>query len=160
MRLSDRGYRIPCSTEDKIPEVVFEIETEFRDEHGDPVYVASALFGKSVHPCKCVPSSGAPCRIPWGGEEHVHHGRYDVLPITDDMEWVPASGGVNPDGRMPVEGGHEGGGRLYHAYAEIDGIKIPGKSGRHLGGANIGHDRREIIVRNSYFVLCWKQVKG
>lgn len=31
-------------------------------------------------------------------------GRYDILPITDDMEWVPAGYGELPKGRRPVEG--------------------------------------------------------
>lgn len=41
-----------------------------------PVYVASALMGDSVHPCKCVPHLDTPCRVPYGGGEHEHRGRY------------------------------------------------------------------------------------
>lgn len=31
-------------------------------------------------------------------------GRYDILPITREMEWVAARDGVIPKGRRPVEG--------------------------------------------------------
>lgn len=31
-------------------------------------------------------------------------GRYDILPVTSDMEWVPAGYGELPKGRRPVEG--------------------------------------------------------
>jgi hypothetical protein len=49
------------------------------------------------------------------------------------MEWVPTSGGRLPQGRRPVEGGYEqNGGQLYHAYANIQGVNVPGKTGEHL----------------------------
>ncbi|KAG9080853.1 hypothetical protein FRC06_006067 [Ceratobasidium sp. 370] len=155
MTKSGSGHRIPCSTQESIPEPVFEIRTEFRDLGGEPVYVASALMGDSVHPCKCVPALEPPCRVPYGGREHEHNGRYDVLPITSDMEWVPAEGGIIPYGRTPVEGGYEGQTPLYHAYVEIHGVKVPGKTGPHLGAANVAFGGQEMIMRN-YYILCWR----
>ncbi|KAG9091417.1 hypothetical protein FRC07_011858 [Ceratobasidium sp. 392] len=154
---SGSGHRIPCSTDENIPEAVFETPTEFRDPEGQPVYVASAIMGDSVHPCKCVPNLEPPCRVPYGGEEHAHRGRYDILLVTNEMEWVPAEGGVIPYGRAPIEGGYEGENPLYHAYAEINGAKALGKSGPHLGGANIGFGGQEMAFPNNYFVLCWKE---
>lgn len=60
-------------------------------------------------------------------------GRYDLLPITLDMEWVRTSGKQIPPGRRPVEGGYEeNGGKLYHALGNINGVKVPGKCGEHL----------------------------
>ncbi|KAG8768113.1 hypothetical protein FRC12_005763 [Ceratobasidium sp. 428] len=157
MTLSGSGHRIPCSTQDSIPEFVFETQTEFRDLGGQPVYVASALMDNAVHPCKCVPHLEPPCRVPYGGGEHGHYGRYDILPVTNDMEWVPGEGGVIPYGRTPVEGGYEGEHALYHAYAEVSGVKVPGKAGSHLGGANVAFGGREVAFSNNYFVLCWKE---
>jgi len=153
---SGSGHRIPCSTTEDIPEVVFETLTEFKDLGGQPVYVGSALMENSVHPCKCAPHLAVPCRVPYGGGEHEHHGRYDILPVTRDMEWVPAERGEIPYGRTPVEGGYEGQNPLYHAYALVDGVKVPGKTGPHLSGANIPFGGRELVFTGGYFILCWK----
>ena len=60
--------------------------------------------------------------------------RYDILPITQDHEWVPTSHGRIPEGRRPVDGGfEESGHRLYHAVAVVHGLSVPGKTGEHLG---------------------------
>lgn len=49
------------------------------------------------------------------------------------MELVHTSGGRLPPGKRPVEGGYEEhGAKLYHAVAEIKGVKVPGKTGEHL----------------------------
>jgi hypothetical protein len=63
-----------------------------------------------------------------------HAGRFDLLRFDPDrMEWASASGGTLPTGRKPVDGGFEqGGGRLFHAYATVDGVQVPGKAGEHL----------------------------
>lgn len=75
-----------------------------------------------------------PARVPYGGGEHEHQGRYDLLPFAPDMmEWVRASKGHIPNGRRPVEGGYEeNGAKLYHALAVVDGVCVPGKTGEHL----------------------------
>jgi hypothetical protein len=49
------------------------------------------------------------------------------------MEWIRTGHGHIPEGYRPVEGGYEANGaRLYHAYARIDGVDVPGKTGTHL----------------------------
>jgi len=121
-----------------------------------PVFVGSAIFDDSVHPCKIAPSVRPPCRVPYGGTEREHLGRYDLLPITPDMEWVPTKNGEIPPGRRPVEGGYEStGNKLYHALGNIDGVNVPGKTGTHLAGANIPFGSYEHILRE-YKILCWR----
>jgi Protein of unknown function (DUF3421) len=75
-----------------------------------------------------------PCRVPYGGEERQHQGRYDLLPfIPSVMEWVTTSGGRIPEGRRPIEGGYEeDGSKLYHAAVRIGNVIVPGKTGLHL----------------------------
>ena len=98
-----------------------------------PVFIGSAILDDCVHPCKIIPSVHPPCRIPYGGNELEHHGRYNLLPITPDMEWVATRNGEIPSGRRPVEGGYESNGeKLFHAIGNINGIDVPGKTGRHL----------------------------
>ncbi|KAH9972043.1 hypothetical protein BGW80DRAFT_1206923 [Lactifluus volemus] len=108
------------------------------DSHS-PVFMGSAFMQSSVHPCKIGPHLEPPsaCRVPYGGHEYAHHGRYDLLPfMRDRMEFVPTSHGRIPLGRQPVKGGFEcAGQRLYHAAAVVHGIKIPGKTGIHLAVA-------------------------
>jgi len=72
------------------------------------------------------------------------------------MEWVPTQNGEIPPGRRPVEGGYESNGeKLYHALGNIDGVDVPGKTGKHLGGANIPFASYEHILRE-YKILCWR----
>lgn len=110
----------------------------------------------SVHPCKVAPHLTPVCRVPYGGEEHEHKGRYDILPVTNEMEWVPASRGQVPNGRQPVEGGYESGNKMYHAFATVQGIKTPGKTGGGLGGANIPFGGEEHVFTDGYSILCWR----
>lgn len=49
------------------------------------------------------------------------------------MEWVPTNHGLIPQGRRAVEGGCEATGQhLFHALVNINGVKVPGKTGSHL----------------------------
>jgi hypothetical protein len=91
------------------------------------------------------------------------------------MEWVRTGHGRIPQGRRPVEGGYEqNGAQLYHAYAHIDGVDVPGKTGEHLvstprciatfdwaqtilqGGANIPFGGGEHVVNDGYHILVWR----
>ena len=114
----------------------------FIDADGhSPVFLGSAIFPNAVHPCKVSLGVGpTPCRVPYGGTEYEHEGRYDLLPFAPEtMEWVRTSHGRVPHGRRPVEGGYEDhGAKLYHAAAVINGVKVPGKTGEHLVRASWG----------------------
>lgn len=73
------------------------------------------------------------------------------------MELVRTSRGRIPPGRRPVEGGlEENEARLYHAVATVHGVKVPGKTGSHLGGAIVGFEGEEHVVTDNYEILCWK----
>lgn len=170
------GYRIPLgmpaaaaaaaagepssSSYPSFPGIERTREAPFTDADGrSPVFIGSALLQDSVHPCKIVPSiQNEPCRVSFGGGEVAHMGRYDLLPFVPAlMEFVPTSNGYVPHGRMPVKGGFEqNGAELFHAVAVIDGVKVPGKTGIHLGGCNVPYGGREHVVSEKYEILCWK----
>ncbi|CCO28691.1 hypothetical protein BN14_02689 [Rhizoctonia solani AG-1 IB] len=120
-----------------------------------PVYVGSALInGTNVQPCRITPSG---CFIASDGTETSHTGRYDLLPLTDAMQWVPASGGAPPAGKRVVEGGIENGSSLYHACARVNSVMLPGKAGAAIGGAQIPAAGGAHFFSQDYFVLCWKE---
>ncbi|KAH9068313.1 hypothetical protein EDB83DRAFT_497921 [Lactarius deliciosus] len=151
------GHRVQLGV---FPGIDITHEAPFTDADGkSPVFIGSAILEDgSVHPCKIAPClPGAPCRVPFGGDELEHHGRYDLLPFVPElMEFVVTSRGHVPPGRRPVKGGSESGHELYHAVAVIDGVKVPGKAGFHLGGCNIPFGGREHIVTEKYEILCWR----
>jgi len=128
------------------------------DVDGSPIFVGSALLESSVHPCKIAPHLVPPCRVPYGGGEHGHNGRYDLLPFQPQtMVWLLASHGIVPQGRQPIEGGYEEhGAKLYHALAQVSGVMVPGKTGIHLGGCNVAFGNNEVVITENYYILCWK----
>ena len=133
--LPSSGYRIPLTADAAFPDVQLTRYPPFFDADGtSPVFIGSAIFQSSVHPCKIAARLQPPCRVPYGGVEHEHRGRYDLLPfMPETMEWVRASQGRLPQDRRPVEGGYEdNGARLYHAVATVEGVQVPGKAGAHL----------------------------
>jgi len=154
------GYRIPLSVPGPpFPGVERTREAPFTDLDGkSPVFIGSALLEYSVHPCKIAPDLGYHCQVSYGGSEISHAGRYDLLPfVPEHMEFVQTSHGRVPFGRRPVKGGFENdGSELYHAVAVIDGIKVPGKTGIHLGGASVPYGGSEHNVSDDYEILCWK----
>ena len=131
------GYRVPLGTPGQpFPGIDKTREAPFTDADGkSPVFLGSAIMEDgSVHPCKVAPKLPSPCRVPFGGGEREHRGRYDLLPFVPElMEFVLTSRGQVPPGRRPVKGGFEKSGQeLYHAVATINGVRIPGKTGAHL----------------------------
>ncbi|KII89935.1 hypothetical protein PLICRDRAFT_108636 [Plicaturopsis crispa FD-325 SS-3] len=152
------GYRIPLTTSGTFPPGHAAGIPPCVDADGhSPVFFGSALFERSVHPCKVAPHlAPTPCRVSYGGSETEHQGRYDLLPfIPETMEFVRTRGGKIPPGRRPVEGGYEeDGAKLYHAVATIDGVRVPGKAGAHLsGGCSVAFGGVERAVEE-YEILC------
>jgi len=136
------------------------------DADGSPVYIGSALgsndprdpLHNAVHPCKIAPHLSPPCRVPYGGGEHEHMGRYDLLLfVQQTMEWVPTSFGRIPQNRSPIEGGVEThGAKLYHALARVGDVWVPGKTGAHLNGCNVAFGGGEHAITDGYYILCWR----
>ncbi|GAW10017.1 hypothetical protein LENED_012240 [Lentinula edodes] len=150
------GYRIPLAENSAFPT---DLRPLFFDADGvSPVFMGSAIFPDSVHPCKIVPALDPKCMVPYGGREHHHHGRYDLLPLdSNTMEFVRTSHGQIPHGRRPVEGGYEeNGSKLYHGIATVNGVQVPGKTGLHLGGCNVSFAGGEHVIHENYDILCWK----
>ncbi|KAJ4476229.1 hypothetical protein J3R30DRAFT_415986 [Lentinula aciculospora] len=148
------GYRIRLNENSLFPTVT----PPFNDADGSPVFIGSAIFPDSVHPCKIVPALDTKCMVPHGGREHHHHGPYDLLPFDPQtMEFVRTSRGEVPPGRRPVEGGYEdNGNKLYHGIATVSGVSVPGKTGPHLGGCNVSFAGGEHIIHENYDILCWR----
>ena len=128
------GFRVPLTDSTPFPAQQAGQPVAYDADGRTAVYIGSALFEKSVHPCKIVPAFSPPPRVGYGGREVEHRGRYDLLPFdSTTMEWVPTSHGQIPYGRRPVEGGYEENGqKLYHALATVNGVKVPGKAGTHI----------------------------
>lgn len=128
------GFRIPLKTGQPLPPPQRFGPPAAFDLDGSPIFFGSAIMEGSVHPCKIAPHLNPPCRVPYGGTECEHNGRYDLLPFDGrTMELVPTEQGRIPPGRKAVEGGFEDhGGKLYHALATISGVRVPGKTGEHL----------------------------
>ncbi|KAN0092779.1 Protein of unknown function (DUF3421) domain containing protein [Tylopilus felleus] len=154
------GYRIALDDSTPFPDLSYTKEPPCYDHGGAPypVFIGSAIFNNSVHPCKITASLSPPCRVPYGGSEVEHRGRYDILPFDPEtMEWVPTSLGRIPAHRRPVQGGYEeNGAKLYHAIATVNDLKIPGKTGEHLGSCNVGYGGGEHVIARGYEILCWK----
>ncbi|PBK98315.1 hypothetical protein ARMGADRAFT_1008749, partial [Armillaria gallica] len=89
-----------------------------------PIYISSAIFDKSVHPCKVGPHQ--PCSVTFRSREIHSKARFDPLPFNPDtMELVCTSEGRVPDDRRLIKGGYEEDGMLlYH--------RAPGKTSPHL----------------------------
>jgi len=132
------GYRLPLTTTSAFPDPQKTGPPPLHDADGrSPIFIGSALFERSVHPCKIGPHLSPFVSVPYGGSEYGHNGRFDLLPFDPHtMEWVHTSNGRVPPGRRPIEGGYEEGGeKLYHGLAVFQGMKVPGKTGEHLYGS-------------------------
>ncbi|KAG1773454.1 hypothetical protein EDD22DRAFT_203491 [Suillus occidentalis] len=153
------GVRIPLQVNSAYPSLTYTKAPPCYDADGvSPVFIGSAIFQRSVHPCKIAPHLPNPCRVPYGSAEVEHKGRYDLLPFDPEtMEWVRTSLGRIPQNRDPVAGGYEENGQnLYHAKARVDGTWVPGKTGEHLGGCHVAFGGVEQIIINDYEILCWR----
>ncbi len=53
---SSSGHRVPLQAGDPLPSLHETGPAPFLDADGGPVFIGSASFGRSVHPCKIVPN--------------------------------------------------------------------------------------------------------
>ncbi|KAJ6261668.1 Delta(24)-sterol C-methyltransferase [Drechslerella dactyloides] len=132
------GQRIPMTAAKDLPAPHITRGPVGADVDGKPLYLASALnFNGGIHPCEVAPDRGADkYRVAWEGKAVAHDGEFDFLPFTpESMEFVPSKKGAIPDGRVAILGGHDAEKKtFYHALADIDGHKVPGKAAPHLNG--------------------------
>ncbi|PFH52958.1 hypothetical protein AMATHDRAFT_138897 [Amanita thiersii Skay4041] len=150
------GHRIPLSTSSStFPDPSQTGPAPCFDSDQSPMFIGSALFDKSVHPCKIGMHFPSHAVVAYGGQEHPHNGRYDLLPfVPEQMEFVRTSYGQIPPGRRPIEGGYEETGhKLYHAVGTVNGVRVPGKTAEHLGGCNIGYGGIEHVILENYEIL-------
>ncbi|EKM58370.1 uncharacterized protein PHACADRAFT_57240, partial [Phanerochaete carnosa HHB-10118-sp] len=149
------GFRVPLTSGAPFPSPQQAGSPVAYDIDHSPIFLGSALFEKSVHPCKIAAALNPPCRVPYAGTEFEHHGRFDLLPFDPNtMEWLVTSHGRIPPGKRPVEGGYEEhGAKLYHALAQVSGVEVPGKTGEHLGGCNVAFGGGEHVFRENYKIL-------
>ena len=150
------GYRIPLGPNVQFPALDQLGQPPVIDfDNLIPIFIGSAILPKSVHPCRIIPSLNPPCRVLFGGSEVEHHGRYDLLLVTQDMEWVPTENGQIPPGRRPVEGGYESNGsKLYHALGLVQGVFAPGKAGLHLVSISLF-----FALRESSFIRVYREAQ-
>ncbi|KAK0435967.1 hypothetical protein EV421DRAFT_1145417 [Armillaria borealis] len=136
----DSGFRFhwmdPLPSHDRI----FLDPPPCRDWGNKPIYISSAIFNKSVHPCKVRPHQ--PCSVAFRGREIHSKGHFDPLPFNPDtMELVRTSEGRVPDGRRLIKGSYEENGMpLYHGAAEYKGHRAPGKTSPYLNGRLVSFD--------------------
>ncbi|PBK68342.1 hypothetical protein ARMSODRAFT_860347, partial [Armillaria solidipes] len=127
---SNSGFRIPLGLSTTFPSEDLTGPAPWYDTNGDPIYIGSTIFRRSVIPCMIEPHHPVgPCiSYPFHGHEIGHTERYDLLPFNPNtMEFVPMSLIGFPAGRKLVKGGYEqDGSLLYHKVAMLNGIRIPG----------------------------------
>ncbi|KAF9525765.1 hypothetical protein CPB83DRAFT_858854 [Crepidotus variabilis] len=156
--ISFAGERLPLTGTTAFPDIN-QTGPPVSSPSGINVFIASAILGRSVIPCRVDKKRKKCVYFVLGGRERISHsGRFDLLPFSDQhLHWVKASHGQIPVNTQPVEGGHEEDGRLlYHASAFIEGYRIPGKTGLHLGGAKVPWYDCELIFTKDYEILCWR----
>ncbi len=125
---SGSGFHIPLDSSTTFPLPDLTGLPSCHDTNGDPIYTGSAIFKRSVLPCKVGSHSPVPCSFPFCSHEIMHTRCYDLLPFNPNtMEFVLMSQGHFPARRKLVKGGHDQDGTLlYHSVATLNGIRISG----------------------------------
>ncbi|KAK4049303.1 hypothetical protein OIV83_004240 [Microbotryomycetes sp. JL201] len=124
-----------------------------------PLYIATVL----VQDDYVVPgslsdfiSSGS-AQAPLGGDRKTSN-NFNLLPFTEDMSWVDASGGQTPAGCTPIVGGVETDNTIYHGRAIYNGAVTLGKCGGYLaqfGGEFFAPGAQEGGASSGYQMSCW-----
>ncbi|KAL8277195.1 hypothetical protein RQP46_010368 [Phenoliferia psychrophenolica] len=162
IQFSSRKQPFPYETQ-------FGVKTGCFDKGNEvQVYIASVYDGDAIWPGYISPrpkSRGDPSvyYASDDGKEHGHNGKLDLLPMTDDMEWVDkASFDL---GHIAVVGGKSASGSaLYHTIGNVEiatnfeGCQVLGymDSAVGFGGSSgLAHEYKGI-----FRVLCWKAGRG
>ncbi|KAK0215978.1 hypothetical protein EDD85DRAFT_782324 [Armillaria nabsnona] len=153
---SNSGFCIPLDSSTTFPAEDLTGPPPCYDTNGDPIYIGSAIFKRSVLPCKIGPHLSIPCLVPYHNREMAYMGHYDLLPFNPHtMEFVRTSYGSIPGGSRPVEGGYEEDMTpLYHGIAVVRGIRLPGTIRRHQTGCNVNWGGSMHLVHFDYEILC------
>jgi hypothetical protein len=154
------GYRMECRPGDAQLDLLGEDATSFEERDGSAMFVGSARLENdtSVVPCNIrAVRKGVAAFASFKGTEK-KSSYYNILKVDlAKMEWVPASGGIVPGGRMPVEGGYEPGEEsLYHAYGLVGDLKVPGMTCVSVAGAVVAYGGKEWFYETDYFILVWR----
>jgi hypothetical protein len=151
------GYRTQFAQNQAQPLATLDPKAPFVDVDGTtPIYVGSAYIDGAVVPCKVVVQDRLRAFVPYYGECVIED--FTILRIDlSRMEWVLASNGEVPTGREPVEGGWEPSyGRFFHAYGDVGGVKVPGKTSTTIGCAKLAWLGGEEARSSDYFILLWR----
>ncbi|KAH7093949.1 hypothetical protein BKA62DRAFT_53934 [Auriculariales sp. MPI-PUGE-AT-0066] len=129
------------------------------DTDGSPLFLVLVPHNGGLHPGKMVIRPGAnhpEIYFSYGGGEISHSGEYALVPFDPQrMHWVPASRSEVLYGARPVDAGYEeDGAPLHFALGIVNGGRVPGKAGRHLGGASVPYNGGEHHSEHPE-ILCW-----
>ena len=101
----------------------------------------SLYFGSAILPGEILPGKVVQmhtCQVLHNDTVVERKVGFSILPLSAEMELVPTSRGVIPQGRRPVEGNYDAQGRkLFHAMLYVVGRQFPGMCAEHLVSASL-----------------------
>jgi hypothetical protein len=101
----------------------------------------SLYFGSAILPGEILPGKVVQmrtCQVLHNDAVVERNVGFSILPFSVEMELVPTSRGVIPQGRRPVQGNYDVQGRkLYHAMLYAVGRQFPGMCAEHLVSASL-----------------------
>jgi hypothetical protein len=154
------GYQSHFFKDKPHPPGVLSMEAPFVDQDGYAVYVGSARLNDGiVVPCKVrVKDNQLRAHVPYHGEKVVDD--FSILHVDlSRMKWVPVQEmrATKHHALQPVEAGFdEYFPKLYYAYGEIDGVKLPGKAVPNFPDAFFAFGGREHQRQSDFFILVWR----
>jgi hypothetical protein len=153
------GYQSRFSKDQPGPAEALGSEAPFVDTDGSPVHVGSACLNHGiVVPCKVVVKNNQPrAYVPHHGQKIVDE--FSILHIDlSRMKWVHVREMRTTEHHAlrPVEAGFDGNHpKLYHAYGEVNGVKLPGKAITAFSHAFFAWGGHEHKRESDFFVLVW-----
>jgi hypothetical protein len=155
------GYQSRFFDNVPYPPGALSLDAPFVDTDGSAVYVGSAVLGDNIIiPCKVVVRNSRPrAYVEYYGEKVVDD--FSILHVDSSrMKWVPVQEMRSAEHRAirPVEAGlDENHPKLYYAYAEINGMKVPGQAHPAFSYAYFALGLGQCDGRDSdFFILAWR----